>query len=135
MAYESDETGRPEIHVRQYPEMNAHYLVPSSTGGRTPVWSPTGNELFFINGSSMMTVPVSVSPTFRAGTATRLFDAQSVLLDGRTAGSSSVRTYDISRDGQRFLMIKNSQAQADGPSAPSIVVVQNWGEEVKATVK
>jgi hypothetical protein len=46
-----------------------------------------------------------------------------------------VRTYDISRDGQRFLMIKNSQAQADGPSAPSIVVVQNWGEEVKATVK
>lgn len=136
MAYESNETGQPEIHVRPYPEVNdAHYLVPSSTGGRTPVWSPKGNELFFVNGSSMMTVAVSGSPTFSAGTATKLFDAPSVLLDGRTTGSSSVRTYDISRDGQQFLMIKNSQAQADESQAPTIVVVQNWGEEVKATAK
>ncbi len=73
-----------------------------------------------------MAVPVQSAPAFGAGTPTKLFDT-------RYFAATNARTYDVSRDGQRFLMIK--VAGGDPTSTPTgIVVVLNWVEELKARV-
>jgi Tol biopolymer transport system component len=133
MAYESNESGQFQIYMRPFPNVvDARYQI-STAGGRTPAWSPNGHEMFFVNRTSIMAVTVQLTPTFSAGNPTKLFDAPSVLLDGRFINTGTQRTYDISRDGQRFLMIK-AHTVSDERNAPpaSMIVVQNWFEEVKA---
>ncbi len=63
-----------------------------------------------------------------------LFEGRSVVLDGRLIGTNTGRTYDVSRDGQRFLMIKESAGGTESAPPPSLVVVQNWLEELKRLV-
>ena len=50
------------------------------------------------------------------------------------AGIDLARTYDISPDGQRFLMLKNADAPTQSSNVPRIVIVQNWLEELKRLV-
>ena len=70
--------------------------------------------------------PVQTAPTFNAATATKLFD-------GRYFGATvAVRTYDVSPDGQRFLMIKDNAAGDQASTSASMIVVVNWTEELKA---
>ena len=109
----------------------------SNGGGRAPAWSRDGRELFFINGTSVMAVAVTTTPTFGAGNATTLFDAPGLVLDGRFRSSTTAntsRTYDVARDG-RFLMIK-PRGGASGATPPrgSMILVENWIEEVKTRV-
>ena len=79
-----------------------------------------------------MAVTVQLTPAFSAGNPAKMFDAPGILLDGRLGASSTNRTYDVSRDG-RFLMIKEGTGSSEGhaPTA-SMIVVQNWFEELKA---
>ena len=135
MAYDSNESGQSQIYMRPFPNVaDARYQI-SNGGGRTPAWAPDGHDLFFVNRTSIMTVTVQLTPTFSAGNPTKLFDAPGILLDARFGGSGTNRTYDVSRDGQRFLMIKESARSSDGNAPPaSMVVVQNWFEELKAKV-
>jgi len=131
MAYESTESARTQIYVRPFPNViDAHYQI-STDGGRTPLWSTDGRELFFVNGSALMAVAVQLTPTFSAGNPTTLFEGPSILLDGRSIGSMTGRTYDVARDG-RFLMIKKNAGSSEGKApAASMIVVQNWFEELK----
>lgn len=133
MAYESNESGQSQIYVRPFPNVaDAHYQI-SSGGGRTPAWAPHGHDLFFVNRTSMMAATVRLTPTFSAGTPTKLFDAPSIVLDGRFIGFGTNRTYDVSRDGQRFLMIKASAGSSEDSAPPAgMIVVQNWFEALKA---
>ena len=134
MAYESNESGQGQIYVRPFPNVaDARYQI-STSGGRSPAWAPSGRELFFVNGSSMMTVPVQVAPAFSAGNPMKLFDGHSVALDGRFVGGGTARTFDVSPDGNRFLMIKELAAGERGAPRASMIVVQNWFEELKATL-
>jgi serine/threonine-protein kinase len=132
MAYESNESGQSQIYVRPFPNVaDARYQI-STGGGRTPAWSPDGHDLFFVNRASMMTSKIQLAPKFNAGNPVKLFDAPSILFDSRFVGVGTNRTYDVSPDGQRFLMIKlNSN---DAPAAAGMVLVQNWFEELKAKV-
>ena len=93
------------------------------------MWARSGKELFYLDGTNALTaVPVQTAPTFSAGTPTKLFAWQT------PAPGAWGRTYDVSPDGQRFLMIKET-ASGDQPSTlPSIIVVLNWVEELKARV-
>lgn len=135
MAYESNSSGQAQVYVRPFPNVTAAVYQISRNGGRTPVWAPAGGELFFVNRASIMAVPVQSTPTFSAGNPTKLFDAPSILLDARFAGSGSVRTYDVSRDGTRFLMIKENAVSSDHEAPPaSMVVVQHWFQELNAKV-
>jgi serine/threonine-protein kinase len=129
IAYESNKSGRSEIYVRPFPNVGDAEHPITTEGGRTPVWSLAGGELFFVSGSGLMAVAVQTTPSLRVGNPTRLFEAQSRILDGRRLGNTG-RTFDVSRDGQRFLMLKGAAA-ADS-ALPSIVVVQNWFEELLA---
>jgi len=82
--------------------------------------------LFYLDGNNAMTaVPVQLSgPTFIAGNPTKLFD-------WRYGSNVGGRTYDVSADSQRCLMIKDN---ASSPIPPSIIVVQHWVEELKRLV-
>jgi serine/threonine-protein kinase len=132
IAYDSNKSGRSEIYVRPFPNARDAEHPITTDGGRTPVWSPAGGELFFVSGQALMAATVQTKPAFSVGNPTRLFDAQSRILDGRLLGNTG-RTFDVSRDGQRFLMLKDTADAADS-ALPSIVVVQNWFEELLARV-
>jgi Tol biopolymer transport system component len=124
LAYISDESGRPEIYVKPYPGPGGKWQI-STEGGNEPAWNRNGRELFFRSGSKMMAVEVTTQPTFSAGKPKLLFEGQYVPVQ---AGLMST-AYDVSPDGQRFLMIKaNEQPPAQ------INVVLNWFEELKQKV-
>jgi Tol biopolymer transport system component len=128
LAYESNDSGPFQISVRPFPNVESGHWTISSSGGTRPAWARSGRELFYLDGTNAVTaVSVHTTPTFRAGTPTKLFD-------GRYYSYVLSRSYDVSPDGQRFLMIKDS-ASGDQPSTlPGIVVVVNWAEELKAKV-
>ena len=90
-----------------------------------PVWARAGRELFYLDGATRLTaVAVQTSGTFSAGNPTRVFDAQ-------YAVPVLARTYDVSPDGQRFLMIKNSPTADQNATPTSMVVIEHWVEELK----
>ena len=118
ISYESDETGRFEIYVRPFPNVEEGKWQISSNGGFRSVWAPEGRELFYRSGEAMMVVSIETEPTFTPG-------RPKVLFTGRYFAGAG-RNYDISPDGQRFLMIK-----AEEEAAAQINVVLNWFEELK----
>jgi Tol biopolymer transport system component len=119
IAYASNESGQYEIYVRPYPGPGGKWQI-STDGGGEPVWNPKGRELFYRNGNKMMAVDVTTQGTFSAGKPRVLFEGPYV------PTPRSFQDYDVSPDGQRFLMLKpNEQALAQ------IDVVLNWFEELK----
>jgi serine/threonine-protein kinase len=129
LAYQSNESGREEIYVRPFPDVGAGRWQVSTAGGRTPVWAHTGDELFYRSSEgAVMTTRVGPGPAWRSSPSTQLVRAGYF----GAAGSFS-RTFDVSPDGRRFVMIK--QADIDPASAPLIVVVQHWFEELKRLVR
>jgi len=123
LAYQSDGSGVPEVYVRPFPDVNGGRWQVSVSGGRTPQWRRDGHELFYVaSDNALMAVSIESGPAFASGTPVRLFRGNYFL-----GGANSIgRTYDVSADGRRFLMIK-----PDAASAPTIAVVQHWFEEVK----
>jgi len=119
LAYSSNESGRDEIYVVPYPKHSSKYQV-SSRGGLSPLWSPDGKELYFVNGSSMMAVHIT-------GTSPFDYSAERKVI---TLPPSSIPA-DIAPDGQRFiLLISRFQAQAQS----KMTVVLEWFEDLKAKV-
>ena len=94
------------------------------------MWAPDGSELFYRDqDETVMGVSVDIDPTFTAGSP-RVVVQQPYWSGG---GVFYGRTYDVSRDGQRFLMVKSVSDPANA-SADELVVVLNWFEELKARV-
>jgi len=128
MAYSGREAGEAlQIYVRPFPNVDDRLYPISSDGGNEPVWSGDGREIFYWNDdtSSMMAVPVTTEPEFRAGVPTRLFG-------GAYEFDRGGRHYDVSADGQRFLMVKRgTSAESGDETAPQVIVVQNWVAELQ----
>ena len=100
-AYSSNEPGGTnsfEIFVQAYPGLGEKVQI-STDSGRWPRWAPDGSELYYRNGTKMMAVSVETEPEFTAGVPEIIFEGSyfAPVADGRN--------YDISHDGQRFLMI------------------------------
>ena len=125
IAYVSDESGRPEIYVQPYPRVGGKWQI-STDGGIEPVWNANGRELFYRVGNKMMAVQIATQPTFAAGRPTALFEGEYLASPFPATGV----TYDVTPDGQRFLMIKDAQTAA----ATRINVIVNWFEELKRRV-
>jgi serine/threonine protein kinase/Tol biopolymer transport system component len=125
IAYVSDESGRMEVYVQPYPGPGGKWQI-SAEGGTEPVWNPTGRELFYRSGNRMMAEPVTLQPEFSAGKPVTMFEGPWL------PSASNIPNYDVSRDGQRFLMLK---AADEDQGARQIVVVQNWLEELKKRKK
>jgi Tol biopolymer transport system component len=109
-AYMSDETGRAEIYIQSIPAGRAKYQV-STDGGIRPQWRPDGRELLFMDDQSIMSLPVTLGADVQAGRARRLFDAP------------GINGFDVSRDGQRFLVNVPGRGATGNPP---MTVVTNW---------
>jgi serine/threonine-protein kinase len=131
LAYESNESGDWQIFVRPFPNVNSGRWQVSPKGGTKPKWTTNGRELVFFSDGFVTSVQVETSPTFSSGNPTKLFDT-------RYFTGNAERTYDVTRDGQKFLMIKGSRPDATETSAATpapvfqMTVVLNWIEELKA---
>ena len=124
LAYSSNESGRFEIYVQPYPGPGGKWQV-STDGGMEPVWNRNGRELFYRNGDKMIAVDVVTQTVFSAGKPRMLFEGPYL----PSAGNSP--NYDVSPDGQRFLMVKAPEREQ---ISSQINVVQNWFEELKQKV-
>lgn len=130
LAYVSDRTGRTEVWVQTYDDSAAVPVRISTEGGYEPRWSADGKELFYRQGRSLLSVAVDVATGAQA-----VFGAPTMLFSGPFYGepTPSSHSYDVARDG-RFLMIQTEEAAAERDESASIVVVQNWFEELKQRV-
>jgi serine/threonine-protein kinase len=118
VAYTSSESGQQEVYVQPFPPNGSRWTV-SSGGGEEPIWSPNGDKLIYRNGNNWMEVPTTMEPTFSTLTPTLLFSGSYVNVPGYS--------YDISPDGQRFLLFK---PVSNARTATRLKVVKNWFEEV-----
>jgi serine/threonine-protein kinase len=117
IAYVSDESGREEVYTRPFPGPGQKWQI-SSDGGSQVVWARNG-ELFYRNGNKMMAVNVKTRPNFNA-------DTPQLLFEGQYSSFVHRRNYDVTSDGQRFLMLQSAD-----PAATQVNVVLNWFEELK----
>jgi len=126
LAYESNSSGSFEIYVQPFPNVGGGQRQISTAGGRQPLWARSGKELFYVggNGALLGVTTEANGTTWNAGTPMKLLEGRYVT--GGTLG----RMYDVSPDGQRFLMIKAAGADAGG-APPVLIVVQHWDEELK----
>jgi eukaryotic-like serine/threonine-protein kinase len=118
LAYASNESGRLEVYVVPFPEAGDRKWQISTDGGTSPAWSPRGGELFFLDQrANMMAVAVETRAEFVPGAPKVLFSAAS-----NSTRSVSRRNYDVSKDGERFLMIQ----RASGANSAQLVVVEQF---------
>ena len=126
LAYASNESGRNEVYVRPFPNLQEAKWQISTDGGRETKWAHSGDELFYRSGDGMMAVEITTQPSFRTGTPRQLFEGPY-----RRSSSPTTAQYDVSADGQRFLMVQEESQEAE---APQLNVVLNWFEELKRLV-
>jgi len=125
LAYVSDESGHYEVYVQPFPGPGGKWEI-STEGGTEAVWNPNGRELFYRNGDKLMAVDIVTQPGFSAGKPKVLFEGHYL------PTPLTFPNYDVSQDGQRFLMLKSVEGGVDAPT--QINVVLNWFEELKRRV-
>jgi serine/threonine-protein kinase len=122
LTYGSNESGRLEVYVVPFPEPDGRKWQLSTDGGVAPAWSPRGNELFFLDlRGNMNAVAVQTGAAFAVGETRVLFAAADL-----ATRAVSRRNYDVSADGQRFLMVQ----RAGGAYTARLVVVEQFGAEL-----
>jgi serine/threonine-protein kinase len=126
LAYASNDSNRFEVYVQAFPGPGAKYQI-STDGGAEPIWARNGRELFYRNGDRMMVATIQTQDRrFDAGTPAALFEGHFAV--SNVSGGDA--WYDVSPDGQRFLMLRPEDSQ----SAASIVMVQDSLDELKRLV-
>ncbi len=133
IVYASDETGRYEVYVRPFPDVGAGRWQVSIDGGRGPKWAHSGREIFFLSpDEEMMAVEVSAGTDFGAGGPIRLFEEGDRWVETNLEGVF----YDVAPDDQRFLIAEFVRSEVDdgGPAPPSVILVNNFFEELKRLV-
>jgi len=125
MAYDSDESGRVEVYAQSYPEPSHRRWKVSPANGSEPMWTRGGRELVYRKGDSVMAVSVDLA-SGRSNQPVLLFSGPYP----DSPGWTRPRGYDVSRDGERFLMIKLPPEQ----TRPRINVVMNWFDELRTKV-
>jgi Tol biopolymer transport system component len=129
LAYSSIETGPQEIYVQPFPPSGAKFLV---SGGRNPLWSADGKQLFYLRGqgtgtSQIMAADVQTQPSFLVVKTTPL------PIEG-IIGETGPRNYDITPDGKFIVMVPRSQSDSDKAAPEQINISLNWIEELKQRV-
>jgi eukaryotic-like serine/threonine-protein kinase len=134
LAYQSDESGRHEVFVRPFPNVESGRWQISTEGGTRPAWSRKGDELFYLDGNDKLTAVrwQANNTTFLAGKPARVLNERYV--GGSTTRGYDLRSYDVSVDGQRFLMLKETAGASTAAPLPTMTVVTHWIEELNSRV-
>ncbi len=125
VAYASNESGRYEVYVKPFPNGEGKSRV-SIDGGAVPRWSRRGDELFFASGNDIMVVHVQTKPTLVLGQPQKLFTRQRPVGADRPEGFYD--SYDVSADGQRFVMLQSDEQTT---TSQKLIIIQNWFAEFK----
>jgi len=113
LAYASNESGRSEIYVEPVPGVGGRRQI-SIDGGEEPRWVRNGREITYRSGTKMMSVLVQMLPTFQAEKPKELFDR-------RFDRGVGVAGYDVTPDGQTFVMTRSERT-----ARTEIRVVMGW---------
>ena len=128
LAYYSNESGDVEVYVQPFPKTGAKHRI-TQQGGTVPLWSPDGKELFYQNLGLLRGIDITTDGAFAFG------NEQALGMQGFQWFGRGIRAYDITPDGQRFLMIfPLGDADLTEFSTQRINIVQNWFEELKERV-
>jgi Tol biopolymer transport system component len=122
LAYQSNESGQAEIYVQAFPSAGRRQQI-STAGGSGPAWAPSGVELFYRNANQMLAVEIETEKGLRAGRPRVLFEKE-------FESTSNNRNYDISLDGERFVMVQTPDSTERG----QLEIVFNWFEELERLV-
>lgn len=117
LAYTSDRSGTPEIYVRPYPNLSDEDIQVSIDGGTAPHWARDGSAIIYQGPADLMITEIELAPKLRAV-------ATESLINLGDFEYYDLGNFDISPDGQRFLVVK-AVADAEFP-ASRVMVVQNW---------
>jgi serine/threonine protein kinase/Tol biopolymer transport system component len=118
VAHASNETGKWEIYVTSFPEPRGKWQV-STGGGEQPRWRGDGKELFYLSSDrKMMAAPVITGANFDVGTPAALFQST----PRQPVSTNDQFVYDVSRDGQRFLILTPLKQSESAPMS----IVLNW---------
>ena len=121
VTYTSNESGRDEIHVMAFATQGGKWQI-STAGGDDPRWRRDGRELFYFAGNTIMAAEVNVTgPSFRVGTVRPLFDVRRRTAGYLAFGAGS--SYDVTADGQRFLV---NDAADEQEAPPPVTIITNW---------
>ena len=132
LAYVSDETGQTEIYVRPFPDVQNGKWQVSTGGGMEPRWRGDGKELFYALGQfnvgkvkGIAAVAIDTTSGFQAGKPEVLFTGD--------YGLGLARSYDVTSDGQRFIMLKEFKKSSGDIESQltNLVLVDNWFTELK----
>jgi Tol biopolymer transport system component len=115
VAYVSDESGKLEVYVRDFPKGANRWQI-SSNGGNAPRWRRDGKEIFYLQRNTLMAASVTTRPSFSAGAPAALFERGTLQVG-----------YDVSPDSKRFIILDKPA----GEPPLSIHIVHNWFEEFR----
>jgi eukaryotic-like serine/threonine-protein kinase len=122
MTYASNETGSMQVYVSPFLNGNGKWQV-SSAGGQEPKWRQDGKELFYLSADGkMMAVAVKTGASFEASSPVALFQTHL----RQPVSSQDVFSYDVSGDGQKFLIL----TKVDEANAAPLSVLLNWASEM-----
>jgi hypothetical protein len=129
MAYRSDESGRGEIYLQAFPGPGEKHRI-STAGGINPAWARNGRELFYLvprdSGKfAIMAVDFAIGGAFQAGSPHLLFE-------GQFRATVPLRSYDITPDGQHFIMLRSEKTPEEHVSKLNVVL--HWSDELKRRV-
>jgi Tol biopolymer transport system component len=124
VAYTSNESGRFEVYVTSFPGPGAKLRV-SIDGGTQPRWGANGRELYFRSGETLMGAELSTANPQRASRP------RVVAEDAFDAGTTLLGNYDVTRDGHRFIMVRNLPR----PAISSLNVVVNWFADLERRMR
>ncbi|HUF46970.1 MAG TPA: protein kinase [Vicinamibacterales bacterium] len=119
LAYQSDETGRFEVYVRPFPDVDTSRTRISVNGGSSPRWGPDGRAIVFHDGTAMIEVLVSPGQPFGVGESRRLFEASRY---SERLGP----LYDLSPDGRRFLFLREGGPDGETGRRSDLRLIQRW---------
>jgi serine/threonine-protein kinase len=126
LAYDSDESQQSQVFVRPFPDVQMGRWQISTNGGSQPVWSRNGKELFYVDGlGRIVAVPIQPGIRLMTGSPSVIVEHPYAIVTG-----AIYRTYDVSPDGRRFLMISDRVATDGKPNVAQLNLVLNWSEEL-----
>ena len=123
LAYVSNESAQHEVYVTPFPGPGGKWQI-STDGGDNPSWTRRGEELLYIDGDKMMTVSIISEPEFAATKPRLLFEWRH---PPRLFEGPYRRYYDVSSDGETFLMVQGGKRE----TSRQLHVALHWGQELE----